>query len=144
MERGYRYVSHTADVEFIAAGRDMPELFRNAALALFNISADTKALEEKGGRATSFVVNVSATDYESLLWKALQYCLSMADIKDVFCYGMTRPVIRTGKKTTFKAVAYCRKREERFSKLEAKGVSKYLLSVSRKRGTLTAKVVVDV
>ena len=140
----YRYVGHTADVKFVAFGGSMQELFQNAALALFNTSADTGALKRAGGRTVRLTIRVSARDYEDLLWKTLQRCLSVADIRGVFCYRMSRPVIRKVRAITLTATAYGKERDARYSRLEAKGVSKYELWIGRARRGYRASAVVDV
>src|SRR5512136_608070 len=42
MKRGFEIIDHTADVGIIAYGKDIEELFCNAALALFSLIAETE------------------------------------------------------------------------------------------------------
>lgn len=140
----YRYEGHTADVKFAAFGGSMRELFQNAALALFDTSADIAALKKSRGKVVKFTVRASAGDYEDLLWKTLQYCVSVADIRGVFCYRLSRPTIKEGKAIRLSATAYGKERGSRYSKLEVKGVSKYELGIKKAGRRFRAVVVIDV
>ena len=62
MER-YELLDHTADIGVIASGKDLPEVFGNAAYAMFDILTDIDGIEE----ANSIEVQVSATNVEELL-----------------------------------------------------------------------------
>jgi SHS2 domain-containing protein len=42
IESSYRFVDHTADLGIVVRARDIKGLFRNAALAVFDIIADSK------------------------------------------------------------------------------------------------------
>jgi len=60
----FEEIPHTADWSFRAFGKDLRELFENAAFALFVLEgAQTRA----EAHATARVVQVSAIDYEALL-----------------------------------------------------------------------------
>lgn len=60
----FEEIPHTADWSFRAFGRDLHELFENAAFALFAMEG---ARPEDGATETARVVKVSDIDYESLL-----------------------------------------------------------------------------
>ncbi len=63
LEKRYEQFSHTADIGVRAFGRDLKELFSNAAFAMFDIIADLEGL--KGELEQSF--ELSASDEEELL-----------------------------------------------------------------------------
>jgi len=69
----------TADVAFIAYGRDLNELFANAALAMFevmvNINQIEKSVEEK--------IYVEGYDLESLMFNWLNELLYVSDSKNL-------------------------------------------------------------
>ncbi len=143
--KGYRFVAHTADVKFIARGKDVCEAFRNASLAMFETIADTGAMKKSGGKTVKFVVSAKADSYDDLLWKMLQRCLSISSARGLFCYDLSRPQIRKSDgvfsvKTMVSAMA----ESPDISKLEVKGVSKYGLSVAKAGPKIKATVVVDV
>ena len=56
-------IEHTADIGIKAYGRDMKELFQNAARGMFNIAADLEGLKP----STSIEVKSKAANYEELL-----------------------------------------------------------------------------
>ena len=62
MER-YKLLDHTADIGIIVSGRDLPEVFGNAAYAMFDILTDIDSVREK----ESYDLQVSASDIENLL-----------------------------------------------------------------------------
>ena len=63
MSKKFEEIEHTADLAIKAYGRDMRELFANAAYGMFALMAEP-SLEEP---AREREVSLEATDYESLL-----------------------------------------------------------------------------
>lgn len=61
--RRYEIVEHTADIGIKAYGKDMKELFSNAAYGMFNIIADLEGLKT----TTSVTIKKEAPNYEELL-----------------------------------------------------------------------------
>lgn len=59
----FELLDHTSEVGVLARGRDLRELFANAALALYSIMTPLEAIEVRGTRA----VAAEAGDRESLL-----------------------------------------------------------------------------
>lgn len=59
----YEIIDHTADIGIKAYGKDMKELFRNAAYGMFNIVADLDGLKP----STSLKIKQTAPNYEELL-----------------------------------------------------------------------------
>ncbi len=143
--KGYRFVAHTADVEFIAGGKDVGEAFKNAALAMFDTIADTDAMRKSKGRRVGFAVAVRADGYDDLLWKMLQRCLTISSARGLFCYAMSKPKIKmAGGALALKATVSALGERPEVSRLEVKGVSRYGLAVSKSRAGFSASVVVDV
>jgi SHS2 domain-containing protein len=144
-KKGYKYVSHTADVEFVAFGGTIETAFGNAALALFDTIADIKALKKDTGRVYRIKINISANNIEDLLWKMLQYCLSASDSKGLFCYELSKPKIKKNlSKFALSATAFGKKKNVEASELEVKGISKYRLKIARRNNRFRISVVVDV
>ncbi len=144
---GYRYVNHTADVKFIAYGRERDTLFRNAALALFDIMADTAAVKRLSAVTNAIGIRVSADSEETLLWRFLQRCLSQLEVHGVFAYMIEGLHVSENEKTgklVLGCSLKCKGMNPECSKLEAKGISKYDMRITRASGTLRASVVVDV
>lgn len=144
MTKGYRYEEHMADVKFLAFGSSVEEAFRNSALALFDTTAEIEKLKSDKEKPVKFPVKVSASDYDDLLWKMLQYCLSFSDAHGLFCYKISKPSIKNGKIMTLSATVYCKEKTKRRSKLEVKGISKYELEAKGTKSGFRTVVVVDV
>ncbi len=145
MREKYRYVEHTADVEFVAFGADIEELFGNALLAMFNTASDIKKLARQKSREIKFSVKETSDETNDLLWLALQDSLSMALAKGIFAYHVSELKIKeTEKGYALSAVIVGRKETAELAKLDVKGVSKYDLHVSKKHGHFEASVVLDV
>lgn len=71
----FEIVEHPADIGFRAWGRTPAELFENAALALFSLSCELAAVEEKETRT----IEVSDSDRETLLYAWLAELLAIAE-----------------------------------------------------------------
>jgi SHS2 domain-containing protein len=69
----------TADVAFLAYGRDLNELFANAALAMFEVMINTKQVEKKMEEK----VYVEGHDLESLMFNWLNELLYVSDSKNL-------------------------------------------------------------
>jgi SHS2 domain-containing protein len=65
----------TADVAFIAYGKDLNELFANAALAMFEVMIDTRLVKPKIERE----IKVDGDDLESLMFNWLNSLLVYVD-----------------------------------------------------------------
>jgi SHS2 domain-containing protein len=65
----------TADVAFVAYGKDLNELFENAALAMFEVMINTKQIKPKVERK----VKVKAQDLNSLMFSWLNELLVYVD-----------------------------------------------------------------
>lgn len=75
--RRYELLEHTADLALRVYGRDLRELFANAAFAMFSQLADIEHIEAPISRQ----VAVEGVDYESLLVNWLNELLYLHDTK---------------------------------------------------------------
>lgn len=64
MDKGYRELPHTADVALEVWGRDLPELFANAARGLFGLAT---SIEAEAPVTAQREIRLSAHDLETLL-----------------------------------------------------------------------------
>ena len=143
--KGYRYLSHTADVEFLAHGSTLEMAFKNALLALFDTVSYTERISEDKSKSRTFLLHERVKTLDKLLWYALQDALSIMDMKDMFAYRVSGLKIRESKgHYTLVAKVHAKKRRIEDSKLDAKGVSMYDLKVGREKGRFFARAVVDV
>ena len=63
----FEEIPHTADWSFRAFGRDLRELFENAAFAIFSMQGSIDANAQPSAKEIAREVQVSGIDYESLL-----------------------------------------------------------------------------
>jgi SHS2 domain-containing protein len=141
----YEYVKHTADIEFFAYGKTMSELFRNAALALFNAMADTKAVSKQTTGVRSLRINTSSYSAEDLLWRILQRSLSLSSADGLLAYRVkAMNVKRGGRWYKAGAVILCKSGSAESAQLDVKGISKYDMHINASSGLLKASVVLDV
>ncbi|MHC4276271.1 MAG: archease [Planctomycetota bacterium] len=91
-EERYRLIEHTADLAFVAYGKDVRELFQNAAFALFDVYADLSKVEENIEKQINISIQAEAEaeephetdiDYEQLLVKWLNEFLYLNEVEDL-------------------------------------------------------------
>ena len=145
MAKGYEFVDHTADVEFVAYGKTLEELFENALLAQFDTIADIKKLTKSKQKVQTFLVSEKARALDDLLWFVLQDALSVSDAEGLFGYAIKSLKIVSDGEYEIKVIVNAKKKEQKLSKLDVKGVSKFDLKiVEKKTGGFEASVVLDV
>ncbi len=143
----YKYLEHTADVEFVAFGKNLESCFKNALMAMFDTISYLDKVASSKSKNVVFKVEDKANSLEDLLWYALQDTLSIADSRSIFAYKV--PSIKI-KIKEFKRVYEIRMtvvgkpRENSASKLDVKGVSRYNLGIKKTRKGTEATVVLDV
>jgi SHS2 domain-containing protein len=144
MAKGYEFVEHTADVEFIARGRKIEDLFKNALLAQFDTAADIAKLARSKSRTKTFLISERASAMEDLLWFTLQDALSVSDAEGLFGYGIKSIEIASDEEFIIKVVVSAKKKEQKLAKLEIKGVSRFDLKIVKGPNGFEASVVLDV
>ncbi len=143
--KGYRYIEHTADVEFIARGKTAAELVRNSLLAMFDTAAYIGRVGRSGGKQHIIRIDDVAPDLGTLIWYVLQDALSVADAEQLFVYRVGRiNVKREDSGLAAKATLVGKAREPQYSKLDVKGVSRYDMKVLKTAHGYSASVVLDV
>ena len=70
----YKYIEHTADIQFQAFGKSIEEVFENSALAMFNAIS-----EDKVKSITKKKISVKGNDNEALLYNFLEELLFLFD-----------------------------------------------------------------
>ncbi len=145
MAKGYRFLEHTADVEYVAFGKDERECFSNALVAMFDTSSYISRLLRSRDRKVIMRVRSRAKTLEDLLWYMLQDVLSNEDAMGLFGYSVRR--IRLGESGAWKTAdveILAKERSDQASRLDVKGVSRYELSLKRAKRGIEAHVVLDV
>ncbi len=73
----FKFLPHTADIKFRAWGETIEEVFKNSALALFNVLSDKKVKANK-----KIVVRAQGNDLEGLMYNFLEEFLFLLDADD--------------------------------------------------------------
>jgi SHS2 domain-containing protein len=76
----FKYLPHTADAKFVAYGKDIDEVFTNAALAMFNILGDTSKVKV----TKKIKIELKGKNYENLLYAFLEELLFLLEIENLF------------------------------------------------------------
>ncbi len=146
--RGYRFVNHTADIEFVARGGSPDELFTNALLALFDTISylSTVAKRSKAGAAVhAFEIREKADSLEELAWLALQDALSKADANGLSPFKVSK--IEMGEKGGVYGISSKVEgidQDPKCRRFDVKGVSRYRLKISKRKDMYSMSVVLDV
>ncbi len=147
----YKYINHTADIEFNAFGFNLNQLFKNSELALFDTIADINKIKNSKPKTNKIIIKESALNLEDLLWQTLQKSLSVLDAKNQFGYNIikininkTRQKSAANPKYTLTLIIKSKEKTEKYSKLEAKGISKYNFKIYNQNKKFISSVVIDV
>jgi len=145
MAKGYRYVDHTADVEYIASGATIEKAFSNAFVGLFATLSEIKDVKKQRSETKLMKIKDSAKSMEDLLWYSLQDALSAADSTAVFPYGVKSLEI-TEKRGKFwlNAVLLCKAQDQKHGHFDVKGIARYDLAIKKVGRLYSVSVVVDV
>jgi len=79
-KKGFEFLEHTADAYIAAYGKDLPEAFENAALAMFDVMTNV----EKVNSEIKDSVEVVAEDEYALLYSWLEALLVKFDVNKMF------------------------------------------------------------
>ena len=73
----YRFLDHTADVMFEAYGKNLNEVFRNSALAVFDVQCDLKKVKRKIKKK----IKLKNENAEDLLFDFLEELIYLKDAR---------------------------------------------------------------
>ena len=128
----------TADAAFEAYGKDLNELFANAALAMFEVMINTKQIKPKIERK----VKVKATDLESLMFDWLNKLLVYVDSENLAFSEFNVKI------NNFELEAICRGEKINVKKHETRTAVKactyHKLEVKKVDNYWKARVIVDI
>jgi SHS2 domain-containing protein len=150
----FKYLPHTADVEFEAYGNSLCEVLANSVLAMSNTIADINKIKKDVNNSIikkTYVLTIkdsasigSDSEYD-ILWYLLQDTLSIADYRGVFVYKVIEIKIRKTKKKIYAIMKLeSVKKANKYSEIEVKGVSRYNLSIKNIKGKYKTDVVIDI
>ncbi len=141
----FRYLSHTADIEFVGYGSTLKKGIENSALALLNIMLDIKEISNNKSGDSYITIKESAQSRENLVWFTLQDILSKIDEKKINAFRFDVQKI-TEKNSEIKLtgrIVYKKIKSDN-SLLSVKAVTPHDLSVKKEKGIFSVHVVVDV
>jgi SHS2 domain-containing protein len=143
--RKFEYLPHTADMAFVAYGKDVRQALENAAEALLGIMLDTKRIKKAGGRPRSVAVKETSSSIENLVWYTLQKIVSTVDEKKLNAYkfSVKKLARRGGKYLVSGDLRYKSLKRDSFL-LEVKAVTPYTLEIKEGTGGCSIRVLVDV
>ncbi len=137
----YEYFETTADIGIIAYGRDLNELFENAALAVFDIMCNVEKVNPKEERE----INVEEEDLGDLLVSWLTELLALKDIENILFGKFDVNIENKNKKYILNAKAYGEKaKEEHELETEVKAITYHKMEIKKEDGLWKAKFIVDI
>lgn len=134
----YETFEHEADIGIRGFGGTEAEAFESAAAALYSVMVSLDKVSAREKR----VVHVSAPDSELLLIEWLNALLALSDIERMVFSKFQ--VKREGSALTGTAWGEALDRVRHEPRVEVKGATYHMLSVTEKDGRYTAQCVVDV
>lgn len=138
MER-YEEIPHTADLAARIFGKNIPELFENAAFAMFDMMADIKGQAPSG---KCQVVKVKATDTEGLLIAWLNELLYLSYEKKIFFRDFKITSLKNNELMGEASALVFSGREDR--KAEIKAATYHDVKIEKAGGRYEVTVVFDV
>jgi len=135
----YELLEHTADIYLRVYGKDLKTLFKNSAIALFDIIAEKK--HGKSPNSQTIIVNKAAENIEELLINWLSELLSLSDAKDLI-FGK----INVGKISDKRIEASVSglPRENYRIKTEVKAATYHELKIEKTKSGWQAQIIFDV
>jgi len=155
MSLKYRYLNHTADIEYVAYGNNKRSLFANALYGMFNVIADIKKINSilvKSKNKNKLIlhskklkIREASSNLEELLWRVLQDALSLSDADQLFFYDVKNiKIIRKKNIFYFNALLFGLNKFEKVSKFDVKGVSMQGMKIKKIKDRLIVHVILDV
>ena len=134
----YRFIDDlTSDVMFEAFGKDLKEVFENAAEAMFTVICQL----EKVGQTESREVEVKGRDERELLLNWLQELIAMVDTEGVF---LSRFEVREISATGLKAVVYGEEASPEKGETVVKALTYHKFGIEKKGKGWVARVTLDI
>lgn len=141
----FRYVPHTADVAFIAYGRNFNETLENSAAAMLNVMFDIKKIEGAKGEARTLRITEHAKSDQDMLWFALQKIVSKVDEKGVAAIGFkVNHLTRKKNGITLHGCIFYKRVNDYSALLDVKAVTPHTLEIRRTKAGYRAHVILDV
>lgn len=136
----YEIIEHTADIGLKAFGKNLNEIFENAALGMFNIISDTKKIEAIG----EYKVILKTGELDQMLVDWLSQLLFLQDVQNSLFGKFEVQIEKSNEEYRLDANVYGEKFNPNKHPVgkEIKAVTYHLLEVNEKKGY--AKVLFDI
>ena len=142
-KKKYRFLEDVAlaDVAYEAYGKDLNELFENAALAIFELSADIKTVNAK----KKLEIKLENERIDNLLYDFLSEILFLKDSK-YMVFNKVKVSIKENKNYKLEAILQGDTINSEKQKLEndIKAVTMHMFEVKKEKNNWKATVVVDI
>jgi SHS2 domain-containing protein len=130
----------TADVAFKAYGRNLNELFSNAALAMFEVITDTKQIKPK----ISKKIKISGNDLQSLMFNWLNELLVYVDGENLVFSKFSVKVDDKKLKLNAECKGEKINSKKHEIKTEIKAATYHKLEVKKEKGIWKTQVILDI
>ena len=130
-----------ADIAYEAYGKDLNELFENAALAIFELTADISTVDAK----KKLSIKISNEKIDNLLYDFLSEILFLKDSK-YMVFKTVKVLILEGQKNKLSAVLEGDTINAQKQQLEndIKAITMHMFEVKKEKNNYKATVVVDI
>jgi SHS2 domain-containing protein len=135
----YAVFEHTADIGVRIKGKDLKDLFRNAGLALFQISSRKQFTKDK--THTDISIKLSADNLEGLFVDWLNELLSLSAAKELIFHNIK---VNKLEDNSIEATAVGSNIDNYKINTEIKAATYHQLRVARKTAGWEAEVILDV
>lgn len=138
INKGFRFIDHTADIGVVIFGESLPELFQHAAESFFSVLIELRNIHEKESHSFS----LDAPGLEELLVSWLNEFLYLFETQGLL---FRRFEIKNLNKEHLEAVAWGEKytAEKHHIKRVIKAVTFHQLSIQKQRGRWKAQIIFD-
>jgi SHS2 domain-containing protein len=137
-KKGYKFIDDlTSDVMFEAYGKDLKEVFENAAYALFSVICQTKKVKRRIAKD----IVIEAEDAKELMVNWLQDLIARVDIEHLF---FSKFEVQEISETKLKAKVYGEKAKPELGETVVKAVTYYKFKFEKTGDGYVARVSLDI
>jgi len=143
MEKGFKFLEHTADVYVEAYGASLEEAYENAALATLDVMTEPEKVEPK----IEDVLEVEAPDEYALLYNWIEEILVKFELSDkLYSRFKISSIEKTpvGLKMRAKAWGELYDPEKHPSKVGIKSITYHRMEIVKKPKSVTVRFILDV
>ena len=138
----YKFLEHTADVMFEAFGKDLNEIFENAALATFETQVDLKKVKNKVKKK----IKLKNEDEGDLLFDFLEELIYLKDAKYLVFNKFRVRIKKVKNKFELEAVVEGEKidPEKHELKVDVKAITLHMFYLNKVKNGWKCRVILDI